>query len=180
MERNICSHLGVSPPNVHNTRKRKADDDSPKTDVSQVRRPPRKSRRTNSTVTKQVTKIHSYPRRLQTAYRYTQLSHTQNLHILICSLFWPQENSEGNIGHTPPYFNKESRDDNDCAHDRTPPFDEHVNYQVKWESIGFSKCCCKFSVHFWKGVYGFHTGNTYTICCTGWIKFRKPRHNGHC
>ncbi|CAN6827259.1 unnamed protein product, partial [Brassica oleracea] len=107
MERNICSHLGVSPPNVHNTRKRKADDDSPKTDVSQVRRPPRKSRRTNSTVTKQVTKIHSYPRRLQTAYRYTQLSHTQNLHILICS----------------------SRDDNDCAHDRTPPFDEHVNYQ---------------------------------------------------
>ncbi|KAL0770317.1 hypothetical protein Bca101_035468 [Brassica carinata] len=37
--------------------------------------------------------------------------------------------SQGNIGLTPPYFNKESRDDNDCAHDRTPPFDEHVNYQ---------------------------------------------------
>ncbi|CDY12036.1 BnaAnng02210D [Brassica napus] len=49
MERNICSHLGVSPPNIHNTRKRKADDDSPKTDGIQAQWPPRKSRRTNST-----------------------------------------------------------------------------------------------------------------------------------
>ena len=61
MERNICFHLGVSRPNVHNTRKRKADDDSLKTDGIQVKRPPRKSRRTNSTVTKPATKIHSYP-----------------------------------------------------------------------------------------------------------------------
>ena len=116
---------------------------------------------------------------LQTAYRYTQLSHTPNWNILICSVFWPQENSQGNKGRTSPYFNKESQDDNDCAHDRTPPFDEHVNYQVKWESIGFSKCCCKLSVHFWKGVYGFHTGTTYTICCTGWSECRRPHHNDH-
>ncbi|KAF3576522.1 hypothetical protein DY000_02030391 [Brassica cretica] len=104
MERNICSHLGVSPPNVHNTRKRKADDDSPKTDGIQAQRPPHKSRRTNSTVTKPAMKIHSYPQR-------------------------SADRLQGNIGRTPPYFNKESRDDNDCAHDRTPPFDEHVNYQ---------------------------------------------------
>ncbi|CAN6823415.1 unnamed protein product, partial [Brassica oleracea] len=63
MERNICSHLGVSPPNFHNTRKRKADDDSPKTDGIQAQRPPRKSMRTNSTVTKPTTKIHFYPQR---------------------------------------------------------------------------------------------------------------------
>ncbi|KAG2289792.1 hypothetical protein Bca52824_049396 [Brassica carinata] len=104
MERNICFHLGVSPPNVHNTRKRKADDDSPKTDGIQAQRPPCKSRRTNSTFTKPTTKIHSYPQR-------------------------SADRLQGNIGLTPPYFNKESRDDNDCAHDRTPPFDEHVNYQ---------------------------------------------------
>ncbi|KAF3513999.1 hypothetical protein F2Q69_00007656 [Brassica cretica] len=103
MERNICFHLGVSRPNVHNTRKRKADDDSLKTDGIQVQRPPRKSRRTNSTVTKPATKIHSYPQ-----------SSADRL--------------QGNIGRTPPYFNKKSRDDNDCEHDRTPPFDEHVNY----------------------------------------------------
>ncbi|KAF2605442.1 hypothetical protein F2Q70_00025596 [Brassica cretica] len=107
MERNICSHLGVSPPNVHNTRKRKADDYSPKTDGIQAERSPRKSRRTNSTFTKPATKIHSYPQR--SADRL--------------------QNSQGNIGLTPPYFNKESRDDNDYAHGRTPPFDEHVNYQ---------------------------------------------------
>ncbi|KAH0867368.1 hypothetical protein HID58_074390 [Brassica napus] len=69
MERNICSHLGVSPPNVHHTRKRKAVDDnhglsdSPKTVGIQKQRPPRKSRRTKSTVTKPATKIHSYPLR---------------------------------------------------------------------------------------------------------------------
>ncbi|CAN7008651.1 unnamed protein product [Brassica oleracea var. botrytis] len=107
MERNICSHLGVSPPNVHNTQKMKVDDDSPKTDGIQAQRPPRKSRRTNSTVTKPATKIHSYPQ--HSADRL--------------------QNSQGNKGRTSPYFNKESQDDNDCAHDRTPPFDEHVNYQ---------------------------------------------------
>ncbi|CAF1811643.1 unnamed protein product, partial [Brassica napus] len=104
MERNICFHLGVSPPNVHNTRKRKADDDSPKTGGIQAQWPPCKSRRTNSTFTKPTTKIHSYPQR-------------------------SADRLQENIGLTPPYFNKESRDDNDCAHDRTPPFDEHVNYQ---------------------------------------------------
>ncbi|KAG2289798.1 hypothetical protein Bca52824_049402 [Brassica carinata] len=106
MERNICSHLGVSPPNVHNTQKMKVDDDSPKTDGIQAQRPPRKSRRTNSTVTKPATKIHSYPQH-------------------------SADRLQGNKGRTSPYFNKESQDDNDCAHDRTPPFDEHVNYQVK-------------------------------------------------
>ncbi|CAN6831882.1 unnamed protein product [Brassica oleracea] len=104
MERNICSHLGVSPPNVHNTRKMKVDDDSPKTDGIQAQRPPRKSRRTNPTVTKPATKIHSYPQH-------------------------SADRLQGNKGRTPPYFNKESQDDNDCARDRTPPFDEHVNYQ---------------------------------------------------
>ncbi|KAL0666446.1 hypothetical protein Bca4012_029150 [Brassica carinata] len=104
MERNICSHLGVSPPNVHNTQKMKVDDDSPKTDGIQAQRPPRKSRRTNSTVTKPATKIHSYPQH-------------------------SADRLQGNKGRTSPYFNKESQDDNDCAHDRTPPFDEHVNYQ---------------------------------------------------
>ncbi|KAF3593615.1 hypothetical protein DY000_02021100 [Brassica cretica] len=98
MERNICSHLGVSPPNVHHTRKRKAVDDnhglfdSPKTVGIQKQRPPRKSRRTKSTVTKPATKIHSYPLRSADGLQ-------------------------------------ETRADYDCAHDRTPPFDEHVNYQ---------------------------------------------------
>ncbi|KAH0859536.1 hypothetical protein HID58_087797, partial [Brassica napus] len=110
MERNICCHLGVSPPNVHNTLKMKADDDnhglsdSPKTVGIQKQWPPRKSRRASSTVTKPTKKIHSYPLR-------------------------SADGLQGNIGRTPPYFNKESGADYDCAHDRTPPFDEHVNYQ---------------------------------------------------
>ncbi|CAN6869689.1 unnamed protein product [Brassica oleracea] len=113
MERNICSHLGVSPPNVHNTLKMKADDDnhglsdSPKTVGIQKQWPPRKSRRASSTVTKPTKKIHSYPLRSADGL----------------------QNSQGNIGCTPPYFNKESGANYDCAHDRTPPFDEHVNYQ---------------------------------------------------
>ncbi|KAF2572686.1 hypothetical protein F2Q70_00005041 [Brassica cretica] len=113
MERNICSHLGVSPPNVHNTLKMKADDDnhglsdSPKTVGIQKQWPPRKSRRASSTVTKPTKKIHCYPLRSADGL----------------------QNSQGNIGCTPPYFNKESGADYDCAHDRTPPFDEHVNYQ---------------------------------------------------
>ncbi|KAH0910865.1 hypothetical protein HID58_034186, partial [Brassica napus] len=107
MERNICSHLGVSPPNIHNTRKRKADDDSPKTDGIQAQWPPRKSRRTNSTVTKPATKIHSYPQRSTDGYR----------------------EFSGNHRTHPSVLQQGVSDDNDCAHDRSPPFDEHVNYQ---------------------------------------------------